>query len=136
MIIQEKIKALATVADTAVYNEIRGRMFQTEAAQDCTAPFVVFWMAEEPIHTHNTGLQDTRQWKLYLYVHANKPSDANRLAVLLKRLYCLYKETADGLADTDIQSITLDAGIVDLGRDTFTKRCCCSIVMDVWEQIA
>ncbi len=135
MIIQEKIKSLAT-DDAETSAAIGGRMFQSEAAQDCTAPFVVFMMSEDPLHTHNTGLQATRRWKLYLYVHANKPGDANRLARVLKRLYCLYKETAGGAADTDIESIQLETGEVDLGRDALTKRCCCSLVMDVWEQIA
>lgn len=135
MIIQEKIKAMATDPTTGIA-DIGGRMFQTEAAQDCTDPFVVFWMAEEPIHAHNTSIQTTRAWKLYLYAHAKRPSDANRLARQLKNLYCLYKETGAGVTDADIQSIQIDTGEVDLGRDTFTKRCCCSVVLDVWEQIA
>ncbi len=136
MIIQEKIKALATT-DADLSAAINERMFLGDAAQDTTAPFAVYMMSEDlPVQTHNSGLQATRAWKLYLYVHANKPVDANRLAVLFKRLYCLYKETPTGAADTDIQAITLDTGIVDLGRDTLTKRFCCSIVMDVWEQLA
>ena len=135
MIFPEKIKAIAT-ANVALSAAIGARMFQSEAPEKVTLPCVVFMVHEEAIETHNTGLQATRPWKLYLYACGATPLQAHQLAVLIKNAFVLYKESEPGASDTDIQSITIDTGIVDLERTATTKEYPCSLILDVWEQIA
>lgn len=135
MIIQEKIKAIAA-ADVALTAVISGRLHLAEVPQNPTVPYVVFLMHEDVLQIHNTPVVSTRPWKLYLYACAGNPLRANQIAVLLKNAFALYKSSAPGLTDTDIQAITIDQGISDLARTAESKVFSCSLVLDVWEQLA
>lgn len=135
MTIHEKLKALLT-ADANVSALVNTRVFMTEAPQNCTIPYVVFMAHEDVLVTHNSSLEGTRPWKVYIYPFGATPLSANLIGVAVKRALCGYKFTDVGIADTDIQAITLEQGLMDLERLPESKSYPVSLVVEVWEQLA
>ncbi len=136
MIIHEKLRAMIEAAPAL---SIGRRFFPTEAPQvtpPLTLPYAVFMLHEEVLLTQNNALETTRPWKLYIYSFGASAIAAQQAAIQLKQFFCGYKFSSPGDVDTDIQAITIDTGLVDLERTPETKIFPCSLVLDVWEQLA
>jgi len=134
MIIQEKLRAISSDNDTL----LAGRLHHVEAPQQppkLTLPYAVFYAREEPLRHQNSGLSRTRVWIVEFYAHHKNSLLANEAARSIKSTFCLYKETAAGMADTEIQAITLENGIEDLERDAQKNLCCCAVILKVTENI-
>ena len=138
MTIHEKIRTIGTATGTPLWDLIGARVFLTEAPQGCTVPYVVYRMAQDSITTQNGPRARMRPWFLYLYPFAEKPLMTQRIGVQLEAVFCDYKRTVDGAADTDIQGFIIDTGIVDLDpvpRTGDSKLYPAALVLKVWEQI-